>query len=180
LVFHRASARCLTPGQAERVAAALPEGVLRVGVFMDQPLAFIHEADDMVGFDLVQLHGAESAETCRAVGFGRCVKAVVVADESAVDAAARHESEYLLIDRPRTGGAALGGPPDWALAGLLAARRQKTLLAGALTAENVAEAIKTARPWGVDVSSGVESAPGVKDAAKLRAFFAAVRRAEAA
>ncbi|MFH1723368.1 MAG: indole-3-glycerol phosphate synthase TrpC [Elusimicrobiota bacterium] len=174
LIFAPGSARRVSVEAARRVTALLPEKVLRVGVFLDQPEAEIRRVDRELGLDLIQLHGAETNLLCRTLGPERCVKAVFLGGEEGVERALRCEAGYLLVDRPRTSPPA--GAVDWGLSGRLAAKRPRTLLAGALTPANVGEAVRQVRPWGVDVSSGVERSPGVKDERKLRDFFAAVRR----
>ena len=94
-------------------------------------------------------------------------------------AARRRKAEYLLIDRPRSGKTASPtAAVDWTLAAGLARTRPKTLLAGALSPDNVGDAIRRVRPWGVDASSGLEISPGVKDPGLIRGFFAAVRQAD--
>lgn len=174
LVFHPDSPRRVTLAQGRAVCAALPRGVKRVGVFMDQELEEIVEAQRALSLDLIQLHGAEGRGLREELGVERCIKSVLLGDETAVERAAREPAGWLLVDRPRTPEAGAGPRPDAALTRKLAARRPKTLLAGGLTPENAAAAWAEARPWGLDVSSGVESAPGVKDPAKLRAFFGAL------
>ena len=177
LIFARESPRFINAKQALAVINVLPKKVLRVGVFQNQSAEVIRRVEEEVPLDLIQLHGHESDELCVVVGKERCIKAVVLLDEPSVDRVARFSSDFLLVDRPR--GSASHPAVPWNLAARLAKKREKTILAGGLSAENVGEAIRQVEPWGVDVSSGVEASPGVKDAEKIRAFIGAVRQAEA-
>ena len=178
LVFCRKSPRFVNARQARAVCAALPKSVLRVGVFLDQSLETMQRVADRVPLDLIQLHGQETDEVCRALGERRCVKAWVLRGPQDVERAKACPAEYLLADRSRAEPEA-PGPEQWRLAHGLA-RQRRTLLAGGLTPGNVAEAAAAAKPWGVDVSSGLEASPGVKDPDLVRAFFAALRQAEPA
>jgi len=175
LVFARESPRFVNAKQALAITDALPKTVLRVGVFQNQSLDVISRVEREVPLDLIQLHGHEKDEQCLAVGRARCIKAVVLLDAPSVDRVARFSSDFLLVDRPR--GSAHPTAP-WKLAAQLAAKREKTLLAGGLTPENVAEAIREVKPWGVDVASGVERSPGVKDPRLIRAFVEAAIRGQ--
>jgi phosphoribosylanthranilate isomerase len=177
LVFYPGSPRCLSIAQARGVAAVLPAGVLRVGVFLDQSLDDIQGIRRALRLDLVQLHGAQAHGICRDLGAESCIQAVALHDEDSVGRALDCQAAYVLLDRARPGGKAQGGPVDWSLASRVAQRRPRTLLAGGLTPDNVGEAIRRASPWGVDVSGGVEGASGDKDPEKIRAFLDAVRMA---
>jgi len=165
----------------------LPEAV---GVFVNAPLEEVREAVRLCRLDRVQLCGEEDLDYARAVG--RPVLRVVPlpdgpADPATVTALSEHlarlEAHGLLplLDRPGRGRqrGGTGQPANWAMAGELARLGHRFLLAGGLTPENVAHAIATARPWGVDVSSGVE-VDGRKDPHRIRAFVEAVRQAERA
>ena len=176
LVFVPGSPRVLSLAAARRAAQGVGPGVLKVGVFADQPESEILRAVSECGLDLIQLHGAESAPLVAALGAGRCVKAWNIGGPEALDAAAACPARWLLADRPK----GVPGEPalNWGLAARLAARRPRILLAGGLTPLNVEAAMERVRPWGVDVAGGVERSPGVKDAAALGAFFAGVRRAD--
>lgn len=176
LVFVPGTPRALTAEAARRAAQGAGAGVLKIGVFQDQPQEEVRRLSEEAGLDLVQLHGAETDLMVRVTGAWRCVKSVVLGGPGDLDAAAAHGARWLLVDKAK---GVPGGPDvDWSLAGALAARRPRTLLAGGLTPLNVEDAIRRVRPWGVDLSSGVERSPGVKDRAALEAFFAAVRRAD--
>lgn len=156
-----------------------------VGVFVNEPLARIEQILVQTDLDYAQLHSDEEPEALARLS-GRAFKALrPTALAEALAAAARFanpgngDAPRLLIDAYDP--AAYGGTgkqADWQIAAAVAQRYPGLLLAGGLTPANVANAIGAVRPWGVDVSSGVEAEPGRKDAAKVRAFVAAVRRSD--
>jgi len=171
-VFWPSSPRAIDPAHARSIAAHLPPSVTLVGVFVNQPADYVNAVADQVGLGAVQLHGDETPDYAAAVE--RPVLKAIPLGEDAEALVERWTPATVLLDAPdpvRRGGT--GRPIDWARAAALAARR-RILLAGGLTPENVAEAVARVRPFGIDVSSGVESAPGAKDPAKLRALFAAL------
>jgi phosphoribosylanthranilate isomerase len=170
LVFWPQSPRSVERAQAREIVAALPPFVSAVGVFVNQ----VDEAEDIareVGLTAVQLHGDESPESYRNVAFPT-IKAIAVRDETAVAAAAVVPARTTVLldahDPVRRGGT--GRQIDWSIAATIASRRP-VILSGGLTTDNVSDAIAAVRPYAVDVSSGVESSPGCKDPAKLRALF---------
>lgn len=182
-VFFPPSPRNLSPAQAAPLIRAVRAGVTRVGVFVDPDDALLKRILAAAPLDLIQLHGEETPERVAQVKqrFGKkTMKAIKVAGDDDLAAAPRYYkvADWLMFDaRPpkaatRPGGNALAF--DWEL---LSARRWPLpwMLSGGLTPENVAEAVRIARATTVDVSSGVESAPGIKDAAKVAAFLAQVR-----
>jgi len=143
-----------------------------VGVFVNASVAEIHATMETCGLSLAQLHGDETPEMLSELG-GSAFKAFrgVPTD---VNGFARNESPALLVDASVKG--VYGGSgvtADWSAAAELA-KKYPLLLAGGLTPENVADAVRQVRPWGVDVASGVESEPGRKDARKMKAFVQAV------
>jgi len=178
-VFWPRSPRAVAAEEAGRIAAELPPLVTRVGVFVNAAPEAVQRTVRDVGLDVVQLHGDESAAAYAAVG-ARLVKAVRLAGAADLDVAALVPPNVTVmvdaIDRDWRGGT--GERANWTLASELACRRP-IWLAGGLTAGNVGEAIRRVRPSAVDVSSGVESAPGVKDRDRLVAFLGAVARAQA-
>jgi phosphoribosylanthranilate isomerase len=178
LVFHPASPRCVGMVQAQAIVAALPPLVSVVGLFVDAGRERIAEALSQVPLDVIQFHGAEPASECR--GYGRrYLKALHVRDgvDLAAQAAEYHDAAGLLLDAfvPGVPGGS-GRTFDWAA--VPAGLPRPLLLAGGLDAGNVAAAIRRVRPWAVDVSSGVESAPGIKDAGRIEAFMQAVRQVD--
>lgn len=182
LNFFPPSPRALSPGQARAIALAVPAGLARVGLFVDATDAQIEAVLAEVPLDLIQLHGHEGPGRVAAVRerFGlpviQAVGVATAADLPALDTAAQ-VADMVLVDAKAPAGAALPGgnglPFDWRL---IAGRRWSVpwLLAGGLTAANVAEAVARTGARQVDVSSGVESAPGVKDPDRIATFAAAL------
>lgn len=175
-IFYPKSPRAISPEAAREIIRRLPPFVLTVGVFVDEEPARVEELAAYAGLDWLQLHGAESPDYCRAVG-RRVIKGFRVKGEESLALLAPYHGavQAFLLDtyRPGTPGGT-GETFDWELA-----RRAKELgpiiLAGGLTYNNVAQAIRQAQPDAVDVASGVEAAPGKKDPDKLRAFIDAVK-----
>lgn len=180
LVFAE-SRRRVNGAQARRIAGALPPFVAKVGVVVNEPLDRLRVLVDDVRLDAVQLHGDESPDYCAAVGeWGVAViKAVAVAGP--LDAARLRALPVsaVLLDTHRMGlRGGTGEPFDWSLAAPVAAAVW-VILSGGLTPENVAAGIEAVRPYGVDVSSGVET-DGRKDPEKIKRFVAAARNEAAA
>ncbi len=176
MILWPGSPRAVTTDQARAIVAALPPLVQAVGVFVNAPPVDVARAAAAIGLDLVQLHGDEQADQWR--GFEWPIVRATSLETAGGDAWDGIARAWLLDahDPRRRGGT--GRTIDWdAAAGV--ARRRAVILAGGLTADNVAQAIARVRPAAVDVSSGVERAPGIKEAARLRAFVAAVRQADA-
>jgi phosphoribosylanthranilate isomerase len=173
-IFWPGSPRCIAPAQAREIAAQLPADVTAIGVFVDQPAEYVADVARLVALGAVQLHGSESIEAFAEIR-QPLIKAVQVGDgfqSSTIDGLPASVTVLLDAHDPiRRGGT--GRTIDWTLAAAVA-RQRPTILSGGLTAANVAEAIARVQPLMVDVSSGVESAPGRKDPDKLREFFAAV------
>ena len=170
------SKRVADPAVVAGIARALRRRVELVGVFVNPTLDEVVHATEAIGFTHVQLHGDEGPAFCTAVAErtgARVIKALGVRSGADVRAAERYHTDLHLLDA--AAGAAYGGSGrawDWEL---VAQRRSDVplILAGGLNPDNVAEAIAAVRPWAVDVASGVESAPGIKDPAKVEAFIAA-------
>jgi phosphoribosylanthranilate isomerase len=166
------SSRQLAPVRARDIVRRLPPEVLTVGVFRDEAPKRVARIAHEVGLRAVQLHGRETAEQTRWLG---SQVAVVIKAFPAGDPRLERLDDYgadaALIDSPVPGS---GEVFDWSLAEGAPSNR-RVILAGGLHAGNVADAITKVRPWGVDVSSGVEASPGHKDATKLRAFIAAAK-----
>lgn len=169
------SPRRVTIEQARRLADAAPQGPGRVALFMDQDAAYVREVLAAVEFELIQFHGREANDWCRS--FARpFVKAVGVRNtDVARSLRAYPDAAGILFDSHAAGeSGGTGQAFDWSL---LPPGHGKTWLAGGLCPENVAEAIERVRPFAVDVSSGVEVAPGIKDHDRVRAFISAARTA---
>ncbi len=175
LNFAPESPRLLGLDRAREIVRAVGSRVEWVGVFVDAEPDFLRRAQDLVGLDWLQLHGSESRADVQAWG-GRAFKALRIGEARDVDVALGYPGDRLLVDAKVSG--AKGGTGetfDWSLLAPLSQRR--VVLAGGLKPENVAEAIRLVKPFGIDTASGVESVPGRKDHARVLAF---VRRARAA
>ena len=174
LVFWPNSPRCVEIGDACTIVKALPPLFPAIGVFVNQADEPFRVAAE-VGLAAVQLHGDESPESYCDKGVS-VIKAIAVRDEHAIEAAAGVPGgAHVLLDAhdpERRGGT--GRRVDWAIAARIAARRQ-VILSGGLNPDNIAEAIAAVQPAAIDVSSGVESAPGRKDPEKLRRLFDVIR-----
>lgn len=179
VVFTARSKRRVPVAQARAIRQALPPFVSCVALFMDDEAALVEEVLRVVQPDLLQFHGSEPDAWCAA--FGRpFLKAVAMGEGMAALPRLRDypHASGLLLDGHGAGEAGGSGKAfDWSL--LPRDLAQPVVLAGGLHAGNVGAAIRIVRPWAVDVASGVESAPGRKDATKMREFFAAVRAADA-
>jgi phosphoribosylanthranilate isomerase len=173
--FARRSPRRVEVELARAILEALPRHVVSVGVFVDSSEAEIRDVIARTGLRCVQLHGDEPAELVAAF-LPHAYKALRVRGAGVLEEAARYPGEHLLLDAyvPGVEGGT-GATFDWAIAAKLARVRQVTL-AGGLTPDNVAEAVREVRPFCVDVASGVELSPGRKDRAKVRAFIAAAKQ----
>jgi phosphoribosylanthranilate isomerase len=191
-VFWPNSPRYVRAEVAKAIVATVPASVLKVGVFVDQPVDEVARIMDEVGLDVAQLHGHESPEYCRQLkvrlkadttegevpvvsAFRRTViKAIGMTDNGSTQIDDFDADVVLLVDAhdpARLGGT--GKTVNWDSAREIAASR-RTILAGGLNAANIKLAVRSVRPYGVDVSSGVESSPGVKDPNRLRTFFEAL------
>lgn len=171
------SARACDPAEAARIVRSLRREVQVCGVFVNATLDDVAGIADGIGLSLVQLHGDEGpvfcGEVARRTG-ARVIKSVAVRGRADVQAVEAFHTDFHLLDahsRDARGGT--GTTFDWELVGT---RQTETplILSGGLTAQNVGEAIATVRPWAVDVASGTEARPGVKDPEALQAFAAAV------
>jgi phosphoribosylanthranilate isomerase len=175
--FYRQSSRYITPVAARRIVQRLPENVASVGVFVNEAEPKMLAIARRVGLDYVQLHGDETAEVVSRMRRSvRVIKAIRVRESFRVAQLAyfKGASSILLdgFDTQLRGGT--GKSFNWKLA-RSAGRKRQIFLAGGLTPENAAEAVSAARPFAIDVCSGVESRPGKKDVARMRALVAAVR-----
>jgi phosphoribosylanthranilate isomerase len=165
------SPRHISAAEAAAIAVRLPPFVTRVGVVVDMPAPQVAEAARTAGLDAVQLHGDEPAGAYAGVA-RRVIKAVSLEQEEDIARALALPPDVTILvdaaDRTRRGGT--GQRANWTFAAELA-RARPIILAGGLTAETVGEAIDRVHPWAVDVSSGVEDAPGIKNARRMARFF---------
>ncbi|MFK3775387.1 phosphoribosylanthranilate isomerase [Pseudomonas sp. NPDC089406] len=176
-VFYAKSPRAVDVRQARAIIAELPPFVTTVGLFVNASRCELNEILEVVPLDLLQFHGDETPADCE--GFHRpWIKALRVRPGDDIEAACREYSgaRGILLDTfvPGVPGGT-GEAFDWSL--VPATLSKPIILAGGLSADNVAQAIRQVRPFAVDVSGGVEQAKGIKDAAKIEAFMQAVRQA---
>ena len=176
-VFVPGTPRCVHPEVAERIVGGLPPFVTSVGVFMNQPLEEVLRITARCGLQAVQLHGDEPEEYSRRIPL-RVIKAVRVRDAESLRILPTYPAHAFLLDAFVEGQAGgTGTPISWELA-VQAKGHAPIILSGGLRPDTVGPAVRRVRPYGVDVSSGVEVSPGRKDHQKVREFIAAVRQAD--
>lgn len=178
VVLTARSRRRLSLREAADIASAMPPFVTTVALLMDEDARFVQETIDTVRPDLLQFHGAESDAWCAQFGHPYIKAVAMGAGAAALPQLGQFPGAHgLLLD-----GHGLGEPGgsgksfDWSL--MPTTMTQPLILAGGLTSANVGAAIRLARPWGVDVASGIEEAPGIKSAQRMAEFIAAVRSAD--
>jgi phosphoribosylanthranilate isomerase len=168
--FWPRSKRYVDPRAAGEIVARLPPFVAAVGVFVDPTRDEVARAALLSGVHWLQLHGDESPALCASLTPLPVIKAIRVRDRASLDALGAYDVAGFLLDADTSAYGGSGRTFDWSLAAE-AARRAPILLAGGLTPQNVADAVRQVRPWAVDVASGVESAPGIKDHEKTARFI---------
>jgi phosphoribosylanthranilate isomerase len=175
LNFHPPSPRYLSPSEAERIASAVADTVCKIGVFVNAPRTEVSEIAERLGLNALQFHGDEDAEYCR--NWKKpVIKAVRVTTADSIARAAHYPVDFILADayvEGLAGGTGRIARWDW----VTGVDRSRLILAGGLTPENVADAIRSVRPAAVDVASGVELAPGRKDPELVERFIANAKRA---
>lgn len=178
-VFFEPSPRNITAQQAAAIVSKLPPFVSKVGVFVNPTEEFVRHKVWDCGLDTVQFHGDETPGFCRCFAPLKVVKSFRIRDAASLDALPPYATDAWLLDSQVEG--KLGGSGvtfNWELAWQAKEHGRPVILAGGLTPENVAEAIHEVWPYAVDVSSGVEEAPGRKNAKLIEAFIANVRSVE--
>jgi phosphoribosylanthranilate isomerase len=174
--FYKKSPRYIDPQKAAEIIAQLPPLIMPVGIFVNEHEDRIREIQQLTCILTVQLHGDESPEFCQRFA-SHVIKAFQVRDKESLKAMAHYRVGAFLLDSYREGvRGGTGTTFDWHLA-VVAKTFGRIILAGGLTPENVAEAVKLVQPYGVDVAGGVEKEKGIKDHAKLKKFITEVRRA---
>lgn len=167
--FYTGSPRFISPRNALSIVRQLPFDIITVGIFVNEPTPrHVSEILETSGVRLAQLHGDESAEYCNQVGAGRVIKALRAGADFDVDSVIGFPATAILLDafdRNLYGGT--GKVADWSVAAE-AAKKVRLFLAGGLSPANIVDAIRAVEPYAVDVNSGVESAPGIKDPQKLK------------
>jgi len=171
--FWPRSKRHVNAATARQIIARLPPFVTPVGVFVNQSEGEMRAIAAETGIQVFQLHGDEPPELCSRLPLP-VVKAIPVDQVRTLSRLLSYEVQAFLLDTPSRGYGGTGQPFDWSLAEGVS-EVAPVILAGGLTPENVAEAVRAVRPWAVDVASGVESSPGVKDADRMSRFIEAVR-----
>jgi len=179
--FYPPSPRCIAPEKARAILSALPERSCNVALFVNEPKERVREilssgllADGRQAYSALQFHGEESAAYCRGWAL-KVIKAFRVKEQKSLEGIEAFPADFYLLDSwsPGYGGSGAAFPWEW-LDGLAT---EKLILSGGLSLENVAEAVRRIQPYGVDVCSGVESRPGVKDHGKLKEFILAAKGA---
>ena len=175
-VFYSASPRNVQPEQAAAIIRQLPTFIQAVGLFVNESPATIAEISNRCSLDIIQLHGEESPDFCNAIP-RRVLKAFRIQDTASLEQLRAYRTSAFLLDAwsPNAHGGT-GQTFNWDIAAS-AAKTNRIVLAGGLTPDNVACAVRQVQPYAVDVSSGVETAPGKKDAMLVRKF---IRNAEEA
>jgi phosphoribosylanthranilate isomerase len=176
-IFVEGTPRYLTPSRAAAIIAELPPFVTPVGIFWDHPTGHVKAVVEECGLRALQFHGAEPPETVAEHRLAT-IKTIKVSGETDLGALSRYRvSAFLLDSHARWSEGEARVPISWEIARRATADGHRIVLSAGLTPDNVAEAIAIARPYAVDVDSGVEARPGVKDPGKVRRF---VERARAA
>ncbi len=174
-IFHPPSPRYVAAERARAITAELPEGIVKVGVFVNRPAEEVERIVETCGLDLIQVHGDESPAYCHRLPAGRVIKAVSPRAPDELRRLADYEVRAFLVDARdagRYGGT--GKRADWELAARIG-ELHPLILAGGLDAENIAEALAAVAPRAVDINSGCESAPGIKDHGRMRQIIGMVR-----
>jgi phosphoribosylanthranilate isomerase len=179
LMFYEKSPRNISIQTAAEIARSLPPFVVKVGVFVDPEPEKVLRAIADCGLNFLQFHGNETPEFCMQFGL-MSMKAFRIRSEESLSLLTDYGTDAWLLDSSadeKLGGT--GKTFDWKLAVAANKLGKPIFLAGGLTPDNVADAVRSVQPYGVDVSSGVEKSPGKKDPAKVRAFIEAARTASA-
>jgi len=174
-MFYASSPRCVTRKTVGAIIQQLPPFVAKVGVFVNPTAEEVKQAIADCGLDTLQFHGEEPPEFCRQFGL-KALKAFRVQGPETLKMLPDYSAMAWLLDGFVAGTrGGTGNTFNWEIAAQAVKLGGRVILAGGLTPENAAEAVRKVRPYGLDVSSGVESAPGKKDVAKVRAFIAAAK-----
>jgi phosphoribosylanthranilate isomerase len=177
-IFYKRSLRYITPLKARAIIKRLPKGILKVGVFVNEKEDRVKKIADICGLDLLQFHGDEGPGYLASFKGYRIVKVLRIKGRVSPETLKPYKADYFLFDTYQKD--AFGGTGqafDWDILKPLKKTKTPFFVSGGLTPENVSGLIKKIRPYGVDVSSGVEKAPGKKDLKLVKAFINAVKHA---
>ena len=174
-IFHKESPRYIAPERAKEIIAALPAGIATVGIFVNREASEVERTAELCGLDLLQLHGDESPEYCRRFPPERVIKAVFPRTPEDLRALDAYDVRAFLADfreAGRYGGT--GKRADWGLAARLG-KTHPLILAGGLCIENIGEALAAVAPEAVDINSGCERTPGIKDHDRIKRIISLIR-----
>jgi len=178
MIFYDKSPRFISDSAAEKIVQILPEEVLPVGVFVNPEVEEISSIIDNTGIKALQIHGKFNSDEVNSLNLP-LIQAYSISDKNDFDSIRQNGSDYFLLDNKELNSyGGTGKTFDWELIPT-DLRKDRMILAGGITAENAAEAVSKINPAFLDVSSGVESSPGIKDKMKLEQLFKAVERANA-
>ncbi|MGV8056929.1 MAG: phosphoribosylanthranilate isomerase [Smithellaceae bacterium] len=178
-IFYPSSPRYVAPDEALRIIQKLPAHIVRVGVFVNEPVAEVKRICQLCNLNFIQLHGDESVEYCRAFTPESIIKAVELSDESDLQKALNYQAAAVLVDSRAEGlYGGTGKKSNWDLA-LKLKSKKPLILSGGLNENNVREALEKVAPCALDINSGVEIKPGKKDHKKLAGIFDIIRSAAA-
>ena len=173
-IFYKKSPRYINPENAKKIISILPPFISTVGVFVNEDYNDVRDVKLLTDLNTVQLHGDESPSYCNLIE-GKLIKAIRIKNEKSIERLKKYSVDAFLLDSFDT--SSFGGSGltfDWRLAEK-AKQHGRIILAGGLTPDNVEEAINKVAPFGVDVSSGVESKPGIKNKKKVKDFILKVK-----
>ena len=175
--FYKPSPRYITPQAAREIIEQLPDHVLKVGVFVSEPMKSVRSVADESGVTALQLHGDETADYCRELARDYCViKTLAVSDEFKGHRAQEYQVDAIMLDtRDNSLRGGTGRSFDWSIAEQVNQFVPKLFLAGGLSTENIEEAIQTVRPYAVDACSALEDTPGKKNHERMEAFVKLAR-----
>jgi len=175
-IFYAASPRYIEPGAAQKIIRNLPQGLIKVGVFVNESQDIVKRIIESCGLDMIQLHGDEPPEYCRNFPVYQVIKAVELKNETDLRLAQSYNTAAILVDSRHAGlYGGTGRRANWELA-LRLQLKKPLILSGGLNEENITEAIEKVRPTALDINSGVEISPGKKDHTKIASLFETIRK----
>jgi phosphoribosylanthranilate isomerase len=179
-IFYAPSPRYIKPEAARKIISALPDKLIKVGVFVNEKMEEIKRVMEYCAIDMIQLHGDESPEFCREFPSARVIKAVELKNEVDLTYAKSYHVGAILVDSRHAGlYGGTGKKANWKLACRIK-NKQLLILSGGLNEKNIPEALRSVAPMALDINSGVESEPGKKDHAKLARIFDIIRAVDTA